>query len=139
METDRKRSTVETDKKKSTVETGRKYEDIAYQYLQKAGMKLLQKNFRCRQGEIDIIGLHKGCLVFVEVKYRSSIRSGLPEEAVGDSKQKKICRASDYFRMKYPRFSGMQVRYDVLALCKDEVRWYQNAFFYRTEKQGISW
>lgn len=130
---------METLKKKSTVETGRKYEDIAYQYLQKAGMKLLQKNFRCRQGEIDIIGLHKGCLVFVEVKYRSSIRSGLPEEAVGALKQEKICRASDYFRIKSPRFLGMQVRYDVLALCGEEVRWHQNAFPYRPGRQGISW
>ena len=124
---------------KSTVETGRRYEDIAYHYLEKAGMKMLHKNFRCRQGEVDIIGLHKGCLVFVEVKYRSSTRSGLPEEAVGDLKQKKICRASDYFRMKYPRFAGMQVRYDVLALCREEIRWHQNAFFYRPGKQVNFW
>lgn len=126
--------------KKSTAETGRHYEETAYQYLEKAGMKMLQKNFRCRQGEIDLIGLHKGCLVFVEVKFRGSTKSGMPEEAVGEAKQKKICRASDYFRMKHPQLSRMQVRYDVLALCREEIRWHQNAFPYRPgSHQVMSW
>ena len=130
---------MEAIQKKTTVETGKQYEEIAYQYLEKAGMKLLEKNFRSRQGEVDLIGLHKGCLVFVEVKYRKTIRSGMPEEAVGDAKQKKICRTSDYFRMKHPELFKFQVRFDVLALCGEEIRWHQNAFPYRMSGRGMTW
>lgn len=126
-------------KKKSTVEKGRAYEETAYKYLEKAGMKMLEKNFRCRQGEVDLIGLHKGCLVFVEVKYRKHAGSGMPEEAVGDAKQKKICKTSDYFRMKHPKLARFQVRYDVLALCGEEIRWHQNAFPYRASGSGMTW
>lgn len=125
--------------KKSTVEKGREYESVAYEYLQKEGMKILQKNFRCRQGEVDLIGLHKGCLVFVEVKYRKSSRSGMPEEAVGEAKQRKICRTSDYYRMKHPEFGRCQIRYDVLALLGDEIRWHQNAFPYRQYHREHTW
>ncbi|MBQ8596698.1 MAG: YraN family protein [Lachnospiraceae bacterium] len=125
--------------KRNTVATGRQYEEAAYKYLEKAGMKMLEKNFRSRQGEVDLIGIHQGCLVFVEVKYRRSNKSGMPEEAVGEAKQKKICQTSDYYRMKHPELAGMQIRYDVLALSGEEVRWHQNAFPYRTGRRGISW
>lgn len=124
---------------RSTVEKGRKYEMAAYEYLQNEGMKILQKNFRCRQGEVDLIGLHGDCLVFVEVKYRKSSRSGMPEEAVGEAKQKKICRTSEYYRMRHPEFSTLQIRYDVLALLGDEIRWHQNAFPYRQYHKGNAW
>lgn len=109
---------------------GAEYEAVAASYLEEQGMLLLHKNFRCRQGEVDLIGLHQDCLVFVEVKYRKSDISGLPEEAVGLRKQAKICRTSDYFRVRYPQYSQLQVRYDVVALCNEKVSWYQNAFPY---------
>ena len=115
------------------VETGRKYEEEAALFLKKQGFCLIERNFRSRQGEIDIIGIHENCLVFVEVKYRKNNNRGTAEEAVGVSKQKKICRASDYFRICHKKYQNMQIRYDVVAVTGDisNIKWYRNAFMYQ--------
>lgn len=118
---------------------GEKYEEQAAGYLEKFGFVLLERNFRCRQGEIDLVGLHEGCLVFVEVKYRKDRNLGGPEEAVGERKQMKICQVSDYYRIMHKDTAAMQVRYDVVAVCQNEVSWYQNAFSYRRKRGGMSW
>lgn len=112
------------------VSVGRAFEEKASAFLEEQGVRILERNFRCRQGEIDLVGIHEGCLVFVEVKYRRNERSGMPEEAVGARKQMKICRVSDYFRIRHPQYGAMQVRYDVVAVCAEETRWHKNAFFY---------
>lgn len=52
------------------IQKGKSYEQKAAAYLQEQGVSLITVNYRCRQGEIDIVGIHEGCLVFVEVKYR---------------------------------------------------------------------
>lgn len=119
--------------------TGKKYEEQAALYLKKHGFVLLEQNFRCRQGEVDLVGLHKGCLVFVEVKYRRNNKSGLPEEAVDRMKQLKICMVSDYYRISHRKEADRQVRYDVVAICGDEVTWYQNAFPYSRKNGKGSW
>ena len=121
------------------VETGKKQEERAALFLQKQGMKVLFKNYRCRQGEVDLIGIHGACLVFVEVKYRKDERQGMPEEAVGVKKQMKICRTSDYFRICHPKLADLQIRYDVVALTKDAIRWHQDAFPYQESGQYIRW
>lgn len=110
---------------------GTQYEEMALEAMKAKGFLLLERNFRCRLGEIDLIGIHGNCLTFVEVKYRSSTRSGYPEEAVDGRKQERICRASDYYRLSHRQYQRMQVRYDVVAVLAEEVRWYQNAFGYR--------
>ena len=71
---------------------GTAYEQKAVTYLTENGFRILESNFYCRQGEIDIIGFHDDCLVFVEVKYRRNLQAGYPEEAVDLKKQMKICR-----------------------------------------------
>ncbi|WP_277934492.1 YraN family protein [Parablautia intestinalis] len=120
-------------------ETGKKYEEEAAQYLQKNGFVLLTRNFRCRQGEVDLIGVHDNCLVFVEVKYRKSVAAGAPEEAVNPAKQRKICLVSDYYRIRYPSKSDRQIRYDVVTICGEKVSWYQNAFPYCVRRKNFSW
>ena len=67
--------------------TGAVYEERAAAYLIQHGFQILEKNFYCRQGEIDLVGIHGEYLVFVEVKYRKSKGKGLPEEAVTAAKQ----------------------------------------------------
>ncbi|NBJ91506.1 YraN family protein [Parablautia muri] len=120
-------------------EIGKRYEEKAAAYLEENGFTLLAKNFRCRQGEVDLIGIHDNCLVFVEVKYRKSTMSGTPEDAVVPAKQRKICLVSDYYRIRHPLESTRQIRYDVVAISGETVSWYQNAFPYDTGKQTFSW
>lgn len=109
---------------------GTNYEQMAADFLEQNGCRILERNFRCRQGEIDIIGKHEGYLVFVEVKYRATEDSGNAAEAVNTAKQKKICRVADYYRMKCGVGDDRPIRYDVIAIQGKEghVDWYQNAF-----------
>ncbi len=68
---------------------GKKAEGIACRYLEQKGYRILDRNYRAPTGEIDIIASHETFLVFIEVKARTSLRRGRPEEAVNGPKQKK--------------------------------------------------
>ena len=109
-------------------QTGAGGEQRAAEYLAGQGMKILEKNYRCRLGEIDLIGSHQGYLVFVEVKYRSGNTKGYALEAVDIRKQRKICRTADHYRYTHRAAGQDSVRYDVVALQGDEIIWIQNAF-----------
>lgn len=67
-------------------ELGRRYELFAADYLKKQGYRIVELNFCCRQGEVDIIARDKDVLVFIEVKYRKNLHSGAPAEAVDAKK-----------------------------------------------------
>ncbi len=103
-------------------------EQLAAEYLAAQGMRILERNFRDRQGEIDIIGMHGQYLVFVEVKYRATTSRGTALEAVGAHKQRQICKVADYYRMRHRLGENTAVRYDVLAIQGEEIQWIQNAF-----------
>lgn len=109
---------------------GADMETRAVEYLVSQGVEVLERNFRCRQGEIDIVCRDGSYLVFVEVKFRASLRKGAPEEAVGLAKQKVICRVADYYRCTRGISQSVAVRYDVVAVLNEEIRWYQNAFMH---------
>ena len=66
-------------------------------YLKKKGYRILEANFRCRFGEIDLIARDGAYLVFIEVKYRSSLKDGDSLEAVNRGKQRKIIRVAEYY------------------------------------------
>lgn len=110
---------------------GSQQEEIAEQFLREQGVTILCRNFRCRQGEIDLIGREGKYLVFIEVKFRSSERYGSPGEAVGYAKQKTICLAADYYRYRNRMGADTPVRYDVIAITGSRVVWYRNAFDHR--------
>ena len=97
--------------------------------LERNGYRILQRNFRCRIGEIDIIALHKGCLVFIEVKYRKTAKSGYAAEAVTRKKQQIICRVADWHISSHYRKIPC-CRFDVVALDGDTVSIFENAFEY---------
>lgn len=118
---------------KNNREIGTDYESIAADFLASHGIKVYKKNFRCKQGEIDLIGLHMNYLIFIEVKYRKNEKAGMPEEAVGVSKQKKISQVASYFLYSHPQFINHFIRFDVVAICGNEIRWYQDAFPYIAE------
>lgn len=110
---------------------GTAYESLAADYLKRKGFRILERNFRCRAGEIDLIAREGRSLVFIEVKYRRSRRSGMPEEAVSPAKRRTICRVSDYYRLRKGISDVLPLRYDVLAIEADEIRYYRNAFPYQ--------
>lgn len=113
----------------NTRKLGTDWEQYAAEYLTKQGMRIVEKNFRCgKTGEIDLIGYHKGYLVFIEVKYRGNLNSGAAVEAVGHRKQRQICKTADYYRFLHHVGDGNAVRYDVVAIQGKEVFWIQNAF-----------
>ena len=100
----------------------------ADEYLIQRGMRIIEKNYRDKNGEIDLIGYHGEYLVFVEVKYRRDTQKGFAVEAVDVRKQRKICRVADHYRYSHGLGDRTQVRYDVVAIQGEEVSWIQNAF-----------
>lgn len=110
---------------------GAKQEEKACAFLQSKGLSILERNYYTRQGEIDIIAKDKKTLVFVEVKYRKSISAGLPQEAVDHKKQRRISRTAAHYLSfhRLPFFTPC--RFDVIAICKEEILWIPDAFCYR--------
>lgn len=115
-------------RKLNTRQKGTEKEQLAADYLKTNGMRIVERNFRGRQGEIDIIGYHEDYLVFVEVKYRKGNSKGSAEAAVDLRKQKQICKVADYYRYLHQLGMNTKVRYDVLAIQGEEIRWIRNAF-----------
>jgi len=120
-----------TNRPRSSV--GQEAEAVAVNYLVRKGFKLLEQNYRCRLGEIDIIMLDKRTLVFVEVKSRSSRRYGLAALAVNPKKQMRIIRvAQRYIQEKGLKEQSLDMRFDVVGLddfaSAPSIEHYRNAF-----------
>ena len=111
--------------------TGKKGESLAADYLKKNGYEILEKNFRCPLGEIDMIARDNEGLVFLEVKTRRSDDLGYPEEAVDRKKQTKISRLAAYY-LQTKNLTNTQARFDVVAITMSggstEVKLIKNAF-----------
>ncbi|MDD3415134.1 MAG: YraN family protein [Lachnospiraceae bacterium] len=109
---------------------GNDYEAKACLFLEQRGLQILEQNFRCRIGEIDIIAKDGPTYVFVEVKFRKNVEEGHPAEAVNNRKQKIISKVADYYRMTKRMGENISCRFDVIAILSEELTWYQNAFDY---------
>ena len=98
--------------------TGKEMEDLAAGHLTANGVRILERNFRSREAEIDLIGLEGGTLLFVEVKARGTgKKSGSALEAVGTTKQKRICRCADfYLHEKGIDPYTASIRFDVIGI-----------------------
>lgn len=114
----------------STHSLGSGYEQMAAGFLKREGYEILERNFRCRQGEIDLIAREGVYLVFVEVKYRRNGGRGAPEEAVDRRKQQRICRTAAYYMVKHQIYDTCPCRFDVVAVEGQRVRLYRDAFAY---------
>lgn len=90
-------------------------EQIAIEFLKKNKYKILERNFYCRQGEIDIIAMDKDEIVFIEVKTRSNNDFGTPSEAVNKIKQKHMYKSAKYFLYKFNLMDNF-VRFDVIEI-----------------------
>ena len=76
---------------------GTVYEQLSVNLLKQKGYIILECNYRCMIGEVDIIALDKQTVVFIEVKYRKNYGSGYPEEAVSRKKMRRICKTADWY------------------------------------------
>ena len=95
---------------------GKVGEDRACQYLYEKGYDILERNFRCRGGEIDIIAKDKsGELVFVEVKTRRNLDYGRPSEAVNNLKRKHIHKVAKFYILKN-KLNNPKVRFDIIEV-----------------------
>jgi putative endonuclease len=103
----------------SNQETGRLGEKLACAHLSKHGYKIIETNFRCAHGEIDIVARQRHTLVFVEVKCRRNRGFGLPVEAVTAGKQKKMVAAAFYYLQSHPQ-ENENWRIDVVSIELDE-------------------
>ncbi|MBX2914039.1 MAG: YraN family protein [Cyclobacteriaceae bacterium] len=110
---------------------GKDGEDLAAAFLQQAGYEILERNYRYKRSEIDLIVRKAGWLVFVEVKMRSSDAFGYPEEFVDYQKAKNIVFGAEQYTYEN-NYEG-NVRYDVVAITmhsdKPEIRHFEDAFY----------
>ncbi len=105
-------------------------EEIASKYLISEGYKIIDRNYRTKIGEIDIIAIKSQILVFVEVKARTNIDYGYPYEAVNWKKQQKIINSSLIY-LKQKNLNNHQVRYDIIEVFlsgETKINHIENAF-----------
>lgn len=95
-------------------QTGKTGEEIAADYLRKKGFTILERNWRFRYWEVDIIASYKGFLHFVEVKTRISLRYGRPEESITREKMRSLKNVAEEYQYLHPEWKYIQ--FDVLAI-----------------------
>ncbi len=98
---------------------GKTGETIASNYLQKKGYRIIDRNFKARYGELDIICIHKNTLVFVEVKTRIGTEFGLPEESVTPKKLREVIQTAQYYILSHAGLPE-SLRIDVIGIELDE-------------------
>jgi putative endonuclease len=100
-------------------ELGKKGEELALGFLKRSGYRIIEKNYICRIGEMDIIAKEKDTLVFIEVKTRTSRMFGPPQLAVNPSKQRQLSKvALNYLKEK--QLEDVKARFDVMAIVLEQ-------------------
>jgi putative endonuclease len=119
----------------STTELGRRGEALACRHLEAQGLLLLERNYRCRAGEIDLVMLHGATLVLVEVRSRSTSCHGGAAATVGLRKQQRFARAARHLLLTRPDYRRLPARFDVVAIdpgpvgaTEPVVTWIRDAF-----------
>ena len=118
----------------TTTAIGRRGEDAAARHLESHGLQLLERNYRCRGGEIDLVMLEGTTLVLVEVRLRTSGGFGGAAASVGPSKQRRFILAARHLMATRPAYRKLQARFDVVALDagaqpgETRIDWIRDAF-----------
>jgi putative endonuclease len=111
---------------------GKLAEAAACDYLLHQGLTLVERNYLCKRGEIDLIMRDKQHTVFVEVRYRRSNRFGSSAESVDWRKQAKLLATAEHYLQQHPKAAQDACRFDVVALSTDNgqqtIDWITNAF-----------
>ncbi|TAE04195.1 MAG: YraN family protein [Bacteroidetes bacterium] len=109
---------------------GQKGEDLACNYLISKGFQILERNFRHKRFEIDLIVKHENTIVFVEVKLRSSLNFGNPEDFVSQKQQNRIIEAANFYLSE--KNIDSEIRFDIIAISnlqKPEIEHFEDAFY----------
>jgi len=118
-----------TKNQKSTKAIGDLGEKLALKYLEKRGLKLVEKQYRSRFGECDLIMRENDIFVFVEVRYKKNSYFCLPEETINLKKQQRLLKTAEYFLFNHPT---SDCRMDVVAISGQEpnikITWIPDAF-----------
>lgn len=109
---------------------GNTYEAMAASYLQHRGVHILERNYRCRTGEIDLIAKDGVYFVFVEVKFRKQTQSGNSLWAVNREKQRIISKTARHYLTCRIKSMDVPCRFDVIGIDGKDVTWIKNAFDY---------
>ena len=94
---------------------GERGERAACGFLKERGYEILEKNYKCKIGEIDVIARRRGRLAFIEIKTRASVQFGMPQEAVDLRKQEKIFKVAQWY-LKEKKLVKTPVAFDVVAI-----------------------
>mgnify|MGYP000246906245 CR=1 FL=1 len=113
--------------KVTTIEKGNLYEERALNFLLQQGQVLVERNYRCKWGELDLLMDDGGALVVVEVRYRKNDRYGSALESVTSTKQARIIAATKHYIVA--KRIDQPIRFDVVAITGDtSPQWVKNAF-----------
>lgn len=113
--------------------TGAQAESLACAHLERAGLRLLTRNYRCTRGEIDLVMDDHGTLVFVEVRYRRQTAFGQPAETVDARKRARLQAAAEHYLLA--RRDDCACRFDVVAIrggAPPRLDWLRDAFHAET-------
>ncbi len=117
---------------RSPAATGAEAEAVAAALLERGGIRILERNYRCRYGEIDIIGLERQLLIFVEVRYRRRQHRLAAVETVDRHKCRRLLTTGQYYLNRHKKHQTRQYRFDVLTitgeLSSPAFEWIKNAF-----------
>lgn len=111
-------------------DTGNKAEAMAAKFLEKKGYEILDQNYTYGKGEIDIVVLKDGWLVFVEVRARSEVAHGFPEQTISKNKASLIIKTAENYIYEHDWHGN--VRFDIIAITvgkKFEIMHFEDAFF----------
>ncbi len=113
-------------------DAGAEGEDAALAYLQRCGLKLLQRNYRCKAGEIDLVMLDSKVLALIEVRYRSAVAFGGAAASVTRQKQQRLINAAQFLILTRADLRRYSMRFDVLAIdrsvTESNIEWIKDAF-----------
>lgn len=118
----------------TTTQAGRRGEDLACRHLESQGLTLLERNYRCRAGEIDLVMRHGSTLVLVEVRSRASAAHGSAAATVGARKQRRFTLAARHLMLTRPQYRRLAARFDVVAIDAGpaggpaQITWIRDAF-----------
>ena len=108
---------------------GAEYEKTAGAYLERNGYQVMEYNYRCRKGEIDIVARDGEYLIFCEVKYRAGTAKGYPSEAVDRRKQRILCGCAMYY-LAEKQLGDVPCRFDAVCILGDDISLIKDAFQY---------